>query len=480
MGIARSGIGWLLAKYGTLALSFAALMYFTRALPDPTATLGLFQVFEAGVAFVMLLTSAGLGTAVVKRISEGDDQPELVGAVGIISFVLLVPITLGAILASGRIASYFGAGFVVVALVLVTLWAKQIANMASSILVGTSRVGRSGGIEFVEMLTRVIAQVALVVLGFELVGLVAGAAIGTVAAATTAIYLLPFGASRPKRNQFESLLSFTKYSFFQGVAGRVYNHVDTLVIAALLSNSAVSLYNVPYRITLVLNVFSGSIHTSILPAISDHDSDADYERIGELLEDAIVFSTILAIPATVGMALLARPIVITFFTSAFAAGSTVAVLAMAIQIPEGLRSVFTSATMGLDRPDLTLRSSVVLVVVNIFLDVILVPTVGIEGAAIATLTGSTIATAYLGWHLFELLDLNRTFVPFGPLAAQVGAATAMGALVYVLRDLLHLPAVPKLVALVGVGALAYWAVLLAISPSTRRRVGGIAADVLPA
>jgi O-antigen/teichoic acid export membrane protein len=479
MGVARSGLGWLLAKYGALLLSFGSVLYFTRALENPTTVLGLFQVFESIVGIAMIAASGGLAKAVTKRISERRNESRLVGATAVLSLGALLILTSIGLAATDYLQSYFKMGFVVVALLLVTIWAHQVSDMSKAILQGASRVGRAGGIEFFEMFVRLIAQVGLVYLGYELIGLLAGAAIGTVSAAVVAVAMIPYDFARPAREHLEELFSFTKYTYPQGFTDKVYANVDTFVIAGLLSSEAVALYNIPFRLALVLDTFVNSISGTILPEISHQDVANNSERVEEVLKDAVIFATILAIPATVGVAILAKPIIVTLFTAEFAESATVAILAMAIQIPESLRTVFNSVVIGVDRPDVTLRASLLLVGINVPLDLLLVPTIGIEGAAIATLAGVTFSGTYLGWALVSVLELDWRFFPFRPLTAQVAAAGVMGAVVLWLRSVLELDPILKLSIIVAIGIIVYWALLVSISSRTRRRLWGIAADVLP-
>lgn len=479
MGVARSGIGWLITKYGALILSFASLMYFTRVLSEPTRILGLFQVFESIVSMILIASSSGLSLAVTKRVSERTDESEILGATAVITVGIIVFLSVAVLLAADVITSYFEMGFVIVALLLVILWAQQIGDMAKAALRGASRVGQAGGVSFVELSIRAIAQIVLVFLGFELLGLVAGVMIGAVAAAGVAVALVPYNIEKPSRDQFSRLFSFTKYTYFQGFADKVYMNVDTFVIAGLMSSQAVSLYNVPFRLTLALSTFAVSISSVVLPEISERDAKEDPDRVREVLKDAIIFSTILAIPALVGVGVLAKPLIVTLFTGEFAAGATVAIVAMAIQIPESLRSVFSSVILGIDKPAVSLRSSVLLVSVNIILDIVLVLAIGIEGAAVATLIAVSTATAYLAWNLLGALDLGVSFLPVKPLAAQVVAAGVMGSIVALLKAYTPLATTQKLAFLIGTGVVVYWAILLAISPRTRRRTRGIVLDVLP-
>lgn len=497
MKIARSGIGWLIAEYGTLGLSLAATMYFSRRLENPDATLGLFITFGTAVSLVTVVVASGLGNALTKRVSERVDEAEYVTAAVGATVVFAAVASFVILLLSPFAVMRFEIGYAIVGFLVVMVWAKPMRNMLGSALRGFSKVGTTGAISFVEMFVRVAIQVPLVATGVGLLGLVSGATVGTLVAAVVALYFLPVGVASPNRDHLRSLFEFGKYSFFQGLAGRFYDNIDVIVIVWLLGESATGTYAVPFRLGLALAIFSGSISNATFPEISRHAAEENYERIERIMTDGIVFSTLLAIPATVGLAVLARPIIVTLFTEDFAGGAFVAVVAVAIQIPDGMRSVFTSGIDGMDRPELTLNADLIIVVVNLVLDLILVPTVGIIGAAIASFVAISSASLYLGYTLFSEFELPARSFPVRPLAAEVVAALAMGGVVYRLRSIVDvetvvaflsaLPVAPgtamslvRLSVLVSVGIVVYFAVLLTISGSVRRRVVGIAGDVLPA
>ncbi|CDK40704.1 polysaccharide biosynthesis protein [Halorubrum sp. AJ67] len=330
----------------------------------------------------------------------------------------------------------------------------------------------------IEVFVRSTVQIALVFVGLELFGLVAGALMGTAAAVGIGLYMIPVRIGAPRRKEALSLLSFAKFSFFREFATKAYHNIDTAVISVLIGNSAVGLYNIPFRIALVLQVFSSAVSTSSFPEISHHDDEGNYERIGEILGDAMVFSAIVAIPATVGIFLLAEQIVITLFTSAFAGGASVAVLAVAIEIPSGFRGTLTSAIDGMDRPELTLRADAVLIGTNLVLDLVLVPWIGIIGAAIASLAGVTASTVYLGYLFVEKLEMPLTVFQVQPLAMEVIAALVMGGVVYGLRETLAFPQPWNVLLLVGSGIATYSIVLPAISRDIRLRLIGIVRDFL--
>lgn len=486
MGIARSGIGWFVAKVVALGSSWVAAMYFARALANPTMTLGQFYMFETIVSFAMLGSNAGINGTITKRVSEGSNQKSYVATGVVLSGVLTVAVTVLIALASPLLVDYFGYGGLGVLFVVGMLWALQVRNVASSILEGHSLVGRSGGIGLFDTASRVLFQVVFVFLGYGLFGLLGGALAGASLASLGAMIILLMGVPLPDPNEFRELVtqkkiknmvSYAKYVFLSGFSTKFYDNVDILVITAFLGSSATGVYGIGFRFSLLLSIFSGAITTSSLPEVSYHASEDNTDRVEEILTDAVMFSTLLAIPATIGMFVIAEPLIVTAFTPAFRDAALIATIAVGIQVPDALKSVFTSAMNAVDRPDVTFRSGVLLMIINGFLDLLLVPTIGIKGAVIASLLGVTVAAIYLGYHLLKELDLTLSDFPIYPVLAEIVAAAVMGSVVWWLRETLALPRIHLLAILISVGVGVYFAVLLTISRGVRERITGIVMDI---
>lgn len=486
MSIARSGAGWFLAKILALGSSWVASMYFARVLMDPTATLGQFYVFETIVSLSMLVSNAGLNGAMSKRISEGENSEEYMIAGTVLSGVILVVVTILVALASPLVVDQVGG--LGVLFIIGTLWAIQIRNKVSAVLKGHSQVGRSGGIGLFDTASRVVFQSALVFSGFGFLGLMGGAFAGASLAAVTSIIILAAGVPLPTLSRARTvlsaeymwdLLSYAKYVFLSGFAGRFYDNIDIIVITAFLGPAATGVYGIGFRFSLLLSIASGAITTSSLPEISYHSAEGNVDRVEDILTDSIIFGTVLVIPATVGMAFISEPLIITVYTSEFRDAALIATIAVAIQIPDGLRSILTTTANAVDRPEFAFHTGFMIIVVNGLLDLLLVPTVGIVGAVIASFAAITLATIYLGYQLFRELGFSLTVLPVRPILCEIIAACIMGGMVWGLNQYVNLPPVPLLVVLITTGVGSYFAVLLTISVSVRERFIGIVADFVP-
>lgn len=484
MSAARSGIGWLVAKLVGLGASWFAAAYFARALTDPQATLGQFYLFETIVSLSMLAISAGTGGAITQRLSSTMDQRtrnRYLGAgivVLAVRFGVVVVVMLAALPLYERL---FDRGILVGVFVIILVFALQIKTVGGSVLSGQSRVGRSGAVGLVDTAVQAFAQALFVFLGAGLIGLIGGAVVGSVVASVFGLIVVKrsIGIARPRGEEIRSVLRYTKDSFMSGVATKFYDNVDILAIRYFLDERAVGVYGIGFRFALPVQIASGAISDAMLPEVSKEVAGGNEERVTELISDALVYATIIALPATVGGAILARPLVVTAFTGAFVDSALIAVVGIAIQIPAGFRSVFTSALNAADRPDVPARAGFILIVVNLVLDLLLIPVVGAFGAILASFVAISLVTIYLGYHVFSIFELTLPDLPLREFGAEVAASLLMGGVVYGLREGLGLPNIPLLAVAIPTGAIVYFSTLVGVSGGIRRRLLGIASDVLP-
>lgn len=480
MGIARSGIGWMIGRFGALMISWLASLYFTRALTDPQATLGTFYAFETAVSFIVLLANGGLNSAIVKRVSEGEEAPEFATAGLLMSGALVVSLSIIIVLATPLLTDFFGYGGLSVVLLVGTLLAYQVRDTLNALLTSNFQLGRTGLVDFANAVGQVSIQVFLISAGFGALALMAGYMVGTVVAAGVAIVLVArrLELTWPSKRHFQSLVDFARFSFLNGFAQKFYDNVDIIIITALLGKSATGVYGIGFRFSLLLTVFYTAINRTSDPEISKHHGQGNYDRIKEVLSDAIVLGLLIGLPAFTGFFVLARPIITTFYTQEFAAATLVAVAAVATRIPEGLRSSFSSVLAGVDRPDIVFRGGVILMFVNLTLDLLLVPQVGIIGAVFASFIGMVSQLLYMGNYLSEIINFGLDDIPLKDISLEATAATLMAAIIFAIQSIFEPTSIVRIFILVLLGVLVYLTILLLIAPDIRSRITGITSDLV--
>jgi O-antigen/teichoic acid export membrane protein len=176
-----------------------------------------------------------------------------------------------------------------------------------------------------------------------------------------------------------------------------YANIDTLLLAALRSEAEAGLYSAPYRVFLVLNVAGVFAAYSLLPRLSrerlatgDHRPPADLRRALWVL---LAYGCVV-----VGLAaLLAEPALELIFGEAFGeAAPTFILLCTAVAwytvgYPAGY------SLIAVDQNRRFLLGALVAGILNITLNAILIPPLGIEGAGIATVGAFSVAALVWLW-----------------------------------------------------------------------------------
>lgn len=481
MGIARSGVGWLLTRFGSLAVTWGASLFFARAFADPQSAMGNFYTFETAVSLLVLLANGGLNAAIVKRVSETDDGPAYAAAGLLLSVGFVAVVVCGALLATPVFTDTFGLGGLSVWLAVVAVVAYQVKDTLNAVLAGAFNVGRAGGVDLVLSVGQVGTQVGLLLVGVGTASLLLGFTVGLVLAALAAVVVAArrIKLARPSREQFVRLLTFARYSFLNSFTQKFYDNIDILVITWFLGTKQTGIYGIGFRFSLVVVAVYTAINRASDPEVSNHHDRGNHDRIVEVMADSLLYGLMFGLPALAGFLALARPLIVTFYTEQFAAATVVAALAVASRIPEGARSTFTTVLRGMDRPDTVFRGGAILIVTNAVLDLVLVPTVGIVGAVVASLVGMCLQFLYYVVHVRAVLPVSATDLPLREGVTVAGAATTTGVVVFLVRRAVGFPTVLELLGLVGLGVLVYFGQVITVSASLRKRLWYIAADVVP-
>lgn len=471
MNVSRASVRVFLGRVGTTLLSFVALAYLARELGS--AGMGVFFLFQGLLTMLATGTDAGLATAVEKRISGGRDTGTVLSTGGALILGLVAVVAVVLLVARGAVNEYVGAE--IAALLAVGLALRQVMRLLYAGVRGDLRVGEIADLQVATTVAQFGVAAALVAVGVGPLALVVGVLAGTAAGAGLAAWKLRPSLALPSPGQARSLLSYAKYNIVPSIGLQVHNWMDVLVIGWFLSQSAVGVYEIAWRVAGVTTLLAGAIGASLLPQASAWE-DAG-ERVGRLVSAAFVPALVLIVPATFGTVVLASDILELIFGAEFGGATAAAVLVVLVagKAPEAIQIVVGKTLLGLDRPDLVARATVATLVLNLVGNVTLIPEFGLLGGAAATTLSFTVGMYLRVRYLGGCVPLR---FPARKVGWCVLAAAAMAAVVTVVRSTVTPRNVPQLFALVGLGGLVYAAAAL-IYPPLRRELIGYLSEFLP-
>jgi putative peptidoglycan lipid II flippase len=222
-----------------------------------------------------------------------------------------------------------------------------------------------------------------------------------------------------------------------GMAATQINVFVNTVLATGEGTGAVSWLDFAFRLMyLPIGLFGVSIATAATPAISRMVAEQDFARIRSTLAHALGLMLLLNLPATIGLIVLARPIVAVIFEHGnFTAADTIATAAALQLYAIGLIGysvvrIISPTFYAVGRSRIPVMVSAGSVAVNVVLNVALVRAMGYRGLALGTsITAIVNASVQLVLLRREIHGLEGSRIA-ASLARVAAASAVMGAVTW--------------------------------------------------
>lgn len=439
------------------------------------AALGIYAPAVA-LVFWLHVPAMAISDAVKKRLSENGDSGHF--ASGILlngTFALIVALI---VLGAGEYVRTF-VGEPVVSLVAILFVGNVFVITIIGALNGRKRVATAGGLRAIERLVRTTGQVGLIVTGYGVTGLFLGHIGSLAVAVAVGIVLLGTQVGRPTVGCVQSLLRYSRYSWLGTLRSRTFAWMDTIVLAAFVglgtagpavTRDLIGTYEVAWNLASLLALVGISVQSTLFPELSELGADEDYDRIHHLLNEGFVFTGVFTIPGLFGAAVIGNR-VLKIYDPALQKGIGVLFVLIIARLLASFGMQLVSAINALDRPDVTFRINGVFIAVNLTLNVLLIWQFGWIGAAVATAISAAVLLG-LGYRSLTAL-IGKPGLPLKEIVHEVTAAVGMAVIVFLGRIV-----APQnhyaTVALVGIGAAVYLALLLVLSDRIRDKAIGLA------
>ncbi|MGH2383493.1 MAG: lipopolysaccharide biosynthesis protein [Candidatus Limnocylindria bacterium] len=380
--------------------------------------LGLASGFAVGVIGARLLDPDALGAAGI-AVTIGTLAGLLSnGGVNIGTILMLGrhPTRRGAVLQTGSVVALVGSGTAAVVAVAVgasigpaiqlpnrlDLWVVTAAvgvgivgyEFGGSVLLGLGRNRAYTVTELVRPLSTLAATCILLVAWPYDWAFVLAAGVGYLIAATWSQLANEISASTMRPRWHADLVGGILQPGLRGQAGNIVQflnlRLDLLLIPIFIDLAAAGLYVVAVRLSEVITQAANAAGSLIFPAVAGGSQSST-----ELTERTARLSLVGVLFAAALLAILAEPIIAVAFGQQYA-GSLGAVRVLSVaMVPLSLTRVLSADLKGRGRPGLVSIAMVGTLVITVALDLLLIPRLGIEGAAIASLVAYTASAVML-------------------------------------------------------------------------------------
>ncbi|WP_436909431.1 oligosaccharide flippase family protein [Halosimplex marinum] len=450
-------------------VEFAAIAWFTQRLG--TGPMGSCFVFQAVVGMLGIPIDLGISKASEKQLSAEAPTGEVLTTAALTKVALMLPWIAALVLLTPHVESYVSVQGAV-PLVVVGLVAAQSRGLSLRLLAGEMRVDKNAALKVLGKLTWVAVGVALVEQGWGAKALIVAYVAGRFATALGALVRMDLSVGLPSFARARSLVDFGRYVFIGNVGGFVYQWMDVAILRLFVGVDLVGAYEIAWRVASVAMMLTQAIRTSLFPQISQWHSEDRIDEIESAFRKWLQIPLYMTIPAFAGAVVLGRDVLGSLFGPETVVAYPVLVVFMTEKILRSVQLVLGPSLFAMDKPSLGYRGSMAAIVVNLVLNLALVPQFGILGAAVATTLSAATAAAVALTYVTRFVDV---VVPWGRIAWSTAAATVMGLSVYALRP--HLPGGWQRVALGVAAGVAIYAALLLANDGIRLEMRGVVEDV---
>ncbi len=412
-----------LASEVVTAVAGAVLIVGLARLLDPDGygllflALSVFGVFEL-VARLGIARSAGRYISEYKE-TDPTQLPHIVRTALLVNVATIGIAVLTLIVSYRYIVAVLGeptlAPFLLLGAVFIALGAS--ITFLQKVLQGFEAIEFVAVLEVIGRISRLVLALGLVIAGFGALGALWGYVLS--ALLTSAI---GFGYLYRRVRRFRESASTIEPGLRRRIVeyavpitatntARVLDkRVDTLLVGYFLSPVAVSYYVLATQVVKFVETPMSALGFTLSPTFGAQKAAGNVGEISRIYETALVNALLLYIPAGAGMILVAEPMVHLVFGAEYR-GAVVVLQVLALYAM--LQAVTKITGNGLDYLGRARGRAVargITGLLNVGLNVALIPTIGVVGAAVATVITYGLYTAANVYIVAQELELRATFL----------------------------------------------------------------------
>lgn len=255
---------------------------------------------------------------------------------------------------------------------------------------------------------------------------------------------------------FSLLWKITLPFALAAIFARVYGYIDSILLGRLLGATAVGFYSIPYKITFAFQFIPLALVAAVYPRFSEYFVH-NKEKFSTVLHDSMKYLLLVATPIGIGIAVLARPLILILYTQKYAE-SIVPLQILIVSLIFSFISFPIGAALNAGNKQVTQTTIVGLVmVINILMNLSLIPLMGVSGAAVSALVGNFLLTAIGYSFLRKVTPINHRKFAFTFVKILL-SGLVMGVVVFEFTTALS--RLPYLIVSLPLGAFVYGIMIL--------------------
>ena len=435
---------------------------------------GLWAQAIVTIALITPLVTLGLSSAMVRFLAAERDRKEIqegfYSSSILIFFVSLLASALLFIFSEPIAASLFGGATDIVKLIAVIIPFWNLDITLFSLFTAFNQMKRYSIFRIAETFGEVGLVAYMVLSGFGIYGAVISILIIRIVIILlmSVLVLKEIGVKIPDFSKLKTYLHFGLPLVPATIFGWIAASSDRYVIVYFLGIAPVGIYSAAYNISQAAIFMSlAPISFVLVPTLSRLYDDKKIEEVKTHLSYSLKYFLTFAIPVAFGVSILAKQILTILATSEFVyTGSMVIPFVALSAVLTGIYTIIGTILILVKKTKIYGFIGGMAAVTNLSLNIVLVPYIGILGAAIATLISFAIASVITVRLSFRYLKFN---VDLAFILKSITASVIMSLIIWKLNPVGTL----NVLVSIGVGAVVYFVILILLKGIKREEVGFI-------
>ena len=262
-------------------------------------------------------------------------------------------------------------------------------------------------------IVRPVAVIFLISLGFGVSGAMYGFLLASTLATIVGIRMMAGVANEPRNLKAKDIWSpsISNIVIFGSVT--VLLNIDLLFVKHFMAGmDSAGLYTAAAAFSKTPYWFLLSFGTIALPLVASSFGKGDLPQCRIYLSQVLRYSTLIFLPLIVIMAATSTDLIVFFYKSEYEfAGFPLRILIFGIWFV-GLISIIAYIMIAIGRERLMAFMSLCTIVLDVILNIFLVPRFGLIGAAVATSLSALILLLVSGWYVINRIGIDITPMTF--------------------------------------------------------------------
>jgi O-antigen/teichoic acid export membrane protein len=269
------------------------------------------------------------------------------------------------------------------------------------------------------ILLRTLFQISivsfLVLMGKGIFGAITGLLITNFILFLFTLYLIisEIGTLRPKFKNIKKYLDFGIPTVPGNFSSWIVDSSDRYVIGILLGTASVGYYSPGYALGTLVGMFFAPSSLLFTATLSKYYDEYNMEEVIKILGLSLKYLMAISIPATFGIAFLSKPILTILSTQEIASqGYLITPFVALSTLLLGISGVISEILSLEKKTTISGKIWIIASILNLSLNFVLIPYIGILGAAITTLIAFTVVLILITYYSFKLFkfDIDLTFI----------------------------------------------------------------------